>query len=182
MNDYDQRKIEEKIEAVGGWIQEISEHEIVGEMDTKLLREVLEEFGADFSEKPGMETLSKKYNLGRRPGMNAVWGVARMDAFNKWTTEYVLYYEAKTGRPLPVIENTETKTSGMRQFLGELTALASDHITPEEYLKKTGIRARKGKDWQERDISQPYIPTDHSSFPPGYAADAWKYIQASKVA
>ena len=46
----------------------------IPEIDTMLLRGVLESYGAEFNpEKEGIKKLSQPTNKFRRPGMNAVW-------------------------------------------------------------------------------------------------------------
>jgi len=141
------RQFEERLAILTAWVDKITSEGKVEEIDPDLLRSVLEEFGANFESKPELESLSKYSNLGKRPGLDAVWGSTRIEEYRHWVEQYVLDYEQKTGRPLPVLEGTRVKTSGMKQFFGELTALAAGKMHFEKYKRLTEDRARKGKEW-----------------------------------
>lgn len=175
---YRERPFEEKLALVGGWIETIASEDRVDEIESGLLREVLVEFGANLEERPELESLSKYSNKAKRPGLDAVWGRTRVDEYSHWVQQYVLDYEQKTGKPLPVLEGTDVKTSGMKQFLGELTAFAMSKMTFEDYKRLTEDRARKGRLWQQRDPNEPIKPSAHSSFPPEFPQLAWVKIKS----
>src|SRR5260221_12206064 len=116
---------EQEISIVTNWIKDIGILGKVVELDTMLLRSVLSEYGANFEFREELNSLTKYSNLGKRPGLDAVWGKENIDAYKKWIKEYISTYEKETGTELPVLEETNIKTSGMMQFLGELTAYAA---------------------------------------------------------
>jgi hypothetical protein len=87
--EIDFEPIDQNIRVVDGWISAFSNYDAdgnveIGEIDSRLLQEVLRGFGADFGEKPGITALGYYANRARRPGMNAVWGRSRIDEYNRW--------------------------------------------------------------------------------------------------
>ena len=183
MTDKDKdRPFEERLAEADGWIQNITDKGVVGEIDPMLLRGVLVEMGADFEPKPELEALSKYTNSGKRSGLNAVWGKGRVDAYKKWVQEvYIPQYEQQVGRELPTLFDPETKTyddvkySGMMQFLGELTAYAAGKKTFADYKRLTENRVRKGKRWKEEGIRE---HSPNAPILPEFPADAWSYIKS----
>ncbi|GAI42393.1 unnamed protein product, partial [marine sediment metagenome] len=83
--DSRQKELEEKSAIVNSWVKKISEEGIVGEEVTpEILRSVLERLGASFETELELEPLGKYSNLKKRPGLDAVWGKERIDAYKKW--------------------------------------------------------------------------------------------------
>src|SRR5260221_526261 len=113
---------EKEITTINNWILNISETGKVTEMDPMLLRSVLKEYGADFAPSLQIEALASYSNLNKRPGLDVVWGKENINEYKIWVKKYISDYEEQTGESLPVLEGTTVKTSGMMQFLGELTA------------------------------------------------------------
>ncbi len=179
MVDQDKSFVEGRKTAVYEWIQKISVEGVVGEGATpEMLRDTLQGLGADFEPRPELEHLKRYSNLQKRPGLDAVWGSERVEQIKSWITEvYIPQYEQKTGRPLPTLEDSDIKHSGMMQFLGELTAYAAGQMDFDKYKRLTEDRARKGRVWQERDLSEPYVKSPHASFPPEFPVDMWEYLQ-----
>lgn len=175
-----QRPTEEELKLFTDWILDISETGRVTEIDPMLLRSVLSEYGANFEPRPELDVLALYSNLKKRPGLDAVWGEENVDEYKRWVKGYILEYEAETGRPLPVLEGTEIKTSGMMQFFGELTSYAAQKLSFEKYKELTEDRFRKGLLWKQRDLNEPIVPSPHSSFPPKFPSDAWEFIKTFK--
>ncbi|SRR5260221_9628671 len=176
-----QRPTEEEIKIVNNWINNLSETGKVAEIDPMFLRSVLSEYGANFEPREELDSLSKYSNLNKRPGLDAVWGKENIDEYKNWIKEYILTYERETGTELPVLEGTNIKTSGMMQFLGELTAYAAGKIDFENYKRLTEDRFQKGLVWRDRDLNEPVKPSPHSSFPPYFPNRAWEYIKQQKT-
>lgn len=174
------RPFEEKLAVIDSWIEVVASQGLVNEIEPEILKDVLTEFGADLEPREELSPLAKYSNKARRPGMDAVWGKEKVNAYKKWISQYVVDYEIKTGRDLPVLEGTSIKTSGMMQFFGELTALAAGKMDFEDYKRLTEDRARKGQLWQEKDLNEPVNPSPHSSFPPGFPKAAWEQIKSWK--
>ena len=179
--------IEEKIVQVDAWLTSFDlvargEIEFQG-IEAGLLREVLIHFGAEFdSKKEGMSKLKQTTNKWRRAGMDAVWGKGRMDDFNEWTNKWADAYEEATNRKLPKLDESGSRVSGMRHWLGELTAYAADAITFEQYRERQEIRLRNGY------ARSAGAPVEEASFladskkfpgsiPPGFARDAWGKVK-----
>ncbi len=168
--------------AVDDWIAKLSKEGVVGEMEPALLRGVLESYGANFEiSEEAEESLVKFSNRDRRLGLDAVWGKEKIDAYRKWLKEdFVPGYEAKTGKELPVLENTKTKTSGGLKFFSDMIVFAAGLMDPGDYKRITERRAEKGRLWQNRDPKEPYAPTKYSSFPPEFPSEAWKYLKSRR--
>src|SRR3989344_2876097 len=98
MTDQDKREpIEEQIKTVDQWIDSLRVELVlksegltatdidIPEIDTMLLRGVLEGYGAKFNPTmEGFSKLSQPTNKFRRPGMDIVWGKEFMTRFNSW--------------------------------------------------------------------------------------------------
>ncbi len=119
-----------------------------------------------------------------RFSLNEVWGEEHVDEYWKWIDSYISSYE-ENGNILPGMGKKKVKFSGMRAFLGELTALASGEMNMETYTTYTEARLYNGKKWQEgrRDERvRIQVPTKEdaillSSIPPEYPMSAWEKIK-----
>jgi len=179
-----QEELEGNAAIVNSWIETISEEGTVGEEVTpEILRSVLEKLGASFEAELELELLGRYSNLKKRPGLDAVWGKGRIDAYKRWVREtYIPQHEQRTGKTLPTLYDKKTGTfdnikhSGMMQFLGELTAYAAEEMDFENYKRLTENRIRKGRAWAERGENDPYTPSPNASFPPEFPIDAWDYL------
>lgn len=163
----------------------------VPEIQPKLLREVLEHLGADFSEtsenSSALKTLYKKTNAGRKDGMDAVWGENFMSSFKRWTTDWADNYEERTGRKLPTVKTpkgTKVKTSGMRQFFSEMTAYAYGAMDEETFQLHSAGRVlngelsvqKKEKKSLKREGHRKNISTP-GSIPPEFIPDLWNALE-----
>ncbi|OGM25845.1 hypothetical protein A2962_00355 [Candidatus Woesebacteria bacterium RIFCSPLOWO2_01_FULL_39_61] len=158
----------------------------IPEIDTMLLRGVLESYGAEFNpEKEGIKKLSQPTNKFRRPGMNAVWGEKFMENYNAWTVAWANTYE-ETGRKLPKLDQSGNRTSGMRHFLGELTALAAGHLSFDKFKEHLEARIVNGSTYT-RGLGK--SPTDilpeskrfPGSIPPYFVDSAWEVIKSREL-
>lgn len=187
--DIRQKELEEKNIIVDSWVKTISEKGIVEkEVTPEILRNVLENLGANF-EIPSeqLEPLGRYSNKNKRPGLDAVLGKDKIDAYRKWVKDiYIPQYEQETGKPLPTLYDKKTKTfdnikhAGMMQFLGELTAYAAGKMDFENYKRLTEDRIKKGKAWDEKGKNDSYTPSPHASFPSKFPIDAWNYLKSTK--
>lgn len=181
MADREKLSSEVDLVAVDGWIETVADEGKVGEMDLMLLKGVLEQIGANFElSEQTRESLQKFRNVDRRVGMDAVWGRERVKDYRIWLKHWVADYEQKTGKDLPVLEGTDTKTSGGLKFFTDLTVFAAGLMTFKDYQRITERRAKKGRLWQERDPKKPYKSTKYSSFPPGFPNEAWEKVKSQK--
>lgn len=184
----DERPFEENLAAIDGWIDAIANKGQVAEIDPRILRDVLAKFGANFEISEEERLSLRRYsNLYRRPGMDAVWGIDKVNEYKRWLIdEYIPQHERKTGRELPTLYDRKTdkfdnvKHSGMLQFFGEFTAFAAGEKSFADYQRLTENRAKKGREWQERDLSKHYEPSPNAPFPPGFPKAAWDYIRTWK--
>ncbi len=175
------RPTEAEKEKVNKWITGLSETGKVAEMDPMLLRSVLAEYGANFEvNEEARESLKKYSNLERRFGMNAVWGEDRVKNYRIWLKNWIGEYETRTDRPLPVLQGTDTKTSGGLKFFTDLTVFAAGLMDFESYKSLTEDRREKGERWQKRNPEDEVVPTPHSSFPPEFPVEAWNYLQKTR--
>lgn len=202
MNRKETRPGAEEIEAVDEWIRSFENYDHEGNVDIKepdkeLLIRVFSHFGADFKEKPGMEVLGEYSNLRRRPGMDTVWGQEYVNQYNDWTQSWVTEYEDTTGKKLPRLGGSDIKTSGPRQWLGELTAYLAGYMDFETYKRHTEARLKNGwlyAESQERGKShlkekrikiQTSVkpePMRPSSIAPGFVKRTWKWMKIRKQA
>lgn len=190
----------EEIEAVTAWIKSFENYDHEGNVDIKepdkeLLVKVFSHFSADFKEKPGMEALGEYSNLRRRPGMDAVWGQEYVNQYNDWTQQWAIEYEETTGKKLPRLVKSGKKTSGPRQWLGELTAYLAGYMDFGTYKRHTEARLKNGwlyAESQEEDkahlkekrikiqTSAKPEPMRPSSIAPGFVKKAWKWMKIRK--
>jgi len=170
--------VEKKIVAVDGWVGRLTQEGVVGQIDKQLLKAVLENFGANFEiSESARESLGKYRNLDRRPGMDAVWGTQRVKEYRIWLRHWVADYEERYGKSLPVLEDSDVKTSGGLKFFTDLTAFVGGEISFDDYKRITEDRVRKGRAWLTRGEGET-VPTPHSSFPPGFPNAAWEKIKS----
>lgn len=148
MTESSERPYEERLAEVTDWIKAMGETDKVGDIDPETVKGVLEGMGAvtEISEE-AKKSLAKYSNKGKRPGLDAVWGNDRVDAYKEWAKlVFIPEYEKKTGRELHTLwdpqklEYDTTKHSGMMQFLGELTAFAYGQMPMSEYKRLTERR------------------------------------------
>ena len=181
------RSPEQDLTIFNDWIKNLCESGKVKDIDTQLLKSVLEPMGADFNnlKETDRESLGKYSNLGKRKGLDAVWGKEKVDTFKGWIiSEYIPYIEKKAGRELHTLWDKKTGTydnikhSGMIQFLGELTAFAAGEMSMTEYRRLTEDRAKKGKKWEYGDRYEPYKPSKHASFPIDFPRKAIDRLKA----
>lgn len=190
----DQREnvpLDEKIALVDEWVVEFSQSNELKEIDRRILRDVLEVYGARWETVESKRgSLGKSTNEGRAPAMRVTWG-DRFEEYKKWTREYVSSYEKKTGSTLPALKPSGIKTSGMIQFFGEITALAglTENELPFQLIKqKLETRARNGRasaEGRKQDRVKIRVPTSEkpillSSFPPEFPNKAWEKIKSWK--
>jgi len=183
--------LDEKIALVDEWIVEFSQSGELKKIDRRLLRDVLEVYGAKWEiDESKRGSLGKYTNEGRAPAMRAIWG-DRFEEYEKWTSEYISRYEGETGSPLPALNLSGIKNSGMFQFFGEVTALAglTENELPFQLIRKRlEARAGNGKAWAEdrkQDRVRIEVPTSEepkrlSSFPPEFPQVAWEEIKSWK--
>ncbi|OGM56097.1 hypothetical protein A3E46_01405 [Candidatus Woesebacteria bacterium RIFCSPHIGHO2_12_FULL_46_16] len=175
----ERRPIEEQVSTFENWIGKLTETGIVEEINPQLVREVFEDLGANFEiSEEDRKSLERFENLLRRPGMDAVWGKDRVREYRIWLRHYLKDYETRTGKPLPVLEGTTSKTSGGLKFFTDLTVFASGLMSFEKYQEITERRAAKGRLWQARKADEPIIPSKYSSFPPEFPQVAWGKIKS----
>lgn len=163
------------------WIRSIGESGKVTDIDPNLLRGVLESMGADFSKLTELEktSLGRYPNVGKRLGLDAVWGKEKVEMFKAWVIgEYIPFTEKRVGREMRTLKDPKTgefdtvKHSGAMQFLGELTAFANGAMSIEKYRRFTEDRVRKGREWEFGDPKLPYTTSPHSAFPIDFPMNA----------
>ena len=173
------KSIEEKVAAVDSWVGKIALEGKVDEIDRVLLRQVLESLGAHFELSVAASySLSRFGNPYRRAGMYEVWGERRVNEYESWLSVYLSDYETRTGRPLPVLEDSDIKTSGGLKFFSDLTVFAAGLMSFEDYQRITERRAEKGRIWQARNPEDEYKLSKYSSFPPELPLTAWEKIKS----
>lgn len=181
---------EEVNREVLAWVAEINNHEVVKPIDPQLVRSFLSELGANFEDKEALAPILGSYtNKGKREGLDLVWGKETVDKFNAWTTKFVGEYEARAGNlPLPALKPSGIKTSGLRQFFGELTAFAAGALSFDDFKRYTEARAGNGRLWQigkKGERIRVVVPTSAepillSSFPPGYVQEMLDFVKSWK--
>lgn len=117
--------------------------------------------------------------------MNAVWGKEYMDHFNRYTTRWANTYEQDVGT-LPRLEESGNRTSGMRHFLGHLTAYAYEGgISQQTFEGRMGDRLTNGYLYSQgkkrKDMSGKGYPENKSrpgSIPPGFVQSCWEVVKS----
>lgn len=187
MTEANERPYDERLAEVTDWIKAIAETGKVNDIDPDVIKGVVEGMGAnaEISEE-AKKSLAKYSNKNKRPGLNAVWGIDRVDAYKEWAMYvFIPAYEKKIGRELPTLwdpqklEFDNIKHSGMMQFLGELTAFAYGQMPIEEYKRLTERRIEKGRRFAHGDPYEPYKPSKNASIPPEFPLAAWGFIKSS---
>jgi len=181
--------------------------------DSQVVRSVFEEHGANFDklDGEGRESLTKYSNKGKHVGMEQVWGsslgsLSLRYKFKIWAEKWAMDYEKSTGKELPTIiftdedtgKKTPSKTEGMRQFLGELTAYAAGCLQFTDIEKRLEARyynfERSGKIPEEDGGRRKMVISGHNiiketgkekpfalaSIPPEFPKDAWDWLQTQK--
>ncbi len=178
---------EQNLTIFNEWVNDLCESGKVKDIDTQLLKSVLEPMGANFENltESDRKSLQKYSNKGKRQGLEAVWGKEKVDIFKGWVIdEYIPYIEKKVGRELHTLWDKKTGTydnikhSGMMQFFGELTAFAAGEMPVVDYRRLTEDRIRKGKKWEYGDRYEPYKPSKHASFPVDFPRKAIDRLSA----
>jgi hypothetical protein len=188
MTEINERPFEERLAEVTQWVKTIGERGRVVDIDPKLVLGVLEGLGAakEISEE-AKKSLARYSNLNKRPGLNAVWGKERVDAFKEWVKgDLIPQYEQRVGKELHTLWDPKAETfdnvkhSGMMQFLGELTAFAEGVMPLDEYRRLTQNRVGKGIKFEFGDPYEPYKPSKNASFPPEFPLKALNFLISSK--
>jgi hypothetical protein len=185
LEDFDKAEIDATAEvSIRHWINHFSETGEIKPLEASLLRPLLEAHGADFEklDGAGYASLSGYSNNAKHLGMKQVWGGRRLE-FKTWCEEWVNEYEKTHKTLMPVkFGDKPSKTEGMRQFLGELTAFAARQLEFEEFKKRQEARHfnfRKPKADRVRITipiqKKPFAP---ASFPPEFPIAAWAEISS----
>jgi hypothetical protein len=173
---------------VSNWIDVLDKSQKVGEIEIVILRKALQECGANFELSEAERASLRNYTEGGKlKGIEAVWGDS-YKTYKSWVEEYIKGYEFGGFNVLPALEPSGRKNSGLIQFFGELTSMASGVMDLETYRKYTEARAFNGKMWLEgkKELRKRIqVPTSEtpirlSSFPPGFVRVAWLKIQSFK--
>lgn len=173
------------IQLVQDWIGKISREYRVEEMEPGIVRAALEAMGANFEPSAELKYLGEYTNKAKRPGLDAVWGKERVEDYKGWAKAYAQSHEQLVG-PLPELEKSGSKTSGMIQFFGELTAFAAEKLSFADFKRYTEIRAENGRLWmvgRKDERIRTSVPTAKgpiliSSFPHGFPSAAWEKIKS----
>lgn len=178
--------VEIKISAFDVWIDKVSAEGKVENLDPGLLRDVLENCGANFEIGEAIVDLSEYTNKAKAETMRLVWENGKYDDFKKWVEEWADNYEVTSKTVLPKLEKSGSKTSGMIQFFGQLTSYAAGQISFVDFKLYTETRALNGRLWQEgrkNERIRVRVPTSAdpirlSSFPSGFPSAAWEKIKS----
>lgn len=168
-------------------------------LDRRALKNRLKELGADFSHltKQDHISLSKFQNAGSAEGVIKVWGIEFYNRYKSFCLHWAEEYETNVeNRPLPKLKNidkknnkkpSESKISGMLHFFHFATAYASGDLRTKEYSKYLTDMDTNGQLWQQRgfDDVRTRILVDGKmiklgSLPPGFAKDAWEFMNTWK--
>jgi hypothetical protein len=180
-------EIEEKKAAVNEWVASFTETGILGEMDPSLLKDVLASSGADFEQSSeNLASLGEYTNKAKRLGLNAVWGKETVDTIWKQIDNYIEEYEEQTGTTLPKLVGFGCKFSGMRQYIGELTAYAAGQLSFKNFKKYSEVRIFNGKMWKQGRKDERIrikVPRSNkkilpSSYPPEFPQKAFEIINS----
>ena len=193
LKDIKDRPFEERAAEVQRFIDYYSIEGDARLIHPEVLNSVLAELGAHFEniDEEGKRSLAHYSNRGKHVGMEQVWGARRAE-FKAWAERWAAGYEISTRRELPGVNFTDrsSKTEGMRQFLGELTAYAAGCIQFSDLAER--LRARFvnfGIPKTERiKITVPGYNISRktgkeksfapASFPPEFPRDAWDKIKS----
>jgi hypothetical protein len=139
---------EQAIAIVDEWVNNLTEHSVVKELDRGVLRTALEACGAHFElEDSERERLSRTHYASstRRKTISKIWG-DKYDEFVSWTKDYIANSEQE-GDKVAKLENTKIKHLGHTGFLEELTTYAAtddeSYSFVDFYLRMTA-RAQNG--------------------------------------
>jgi hypothetical protein len=188
MTEINERPFEERLAEVTDWVNKIGLEGKVNDVNPNLIKGVLEGLGArsEISDEE-KASLGKYSSLNKRPGLNAVWGKEKINAYKEWVkTDFIPKYEKKVGSELHTLWDPKAQTfdnikhSGMMQFLGELTAFAEGVTRIEDYRRLTEDRIRKGIKFEKGDPYEPYKPSKHASIPPEFPQAALNYLIVHK--
>jgi hypothetical protein len=188
MTETNERPFEENLAEVSNWIAKIGQEGKVTDIDPNFVKGVLEGLDANFEiSEEAKVSLGKYSSLGKRPGLNAVWGDTKVETYKNWVkTDFIPQYEQKIGKELHTLWDPKTETfdnikhSGMMQFLGELTAFAEGVMSLEDYRRLTEDRIRKGIKFEKGDPYEPYKPSKRSAIPPEFPQAALKFLVDQK--
>lgn len=196
--------IEEKIAAVDGWIGKFSETGKVDYIEEDILREALENYGADFSQgdkerQERLLSLSNFSNAAKGEGMRAVWGenmFGKEGQFNVWANTWAREYMERTGKKLPKLtQKSKTEkdvegepmvkvyyNSGLVAFMGDVTAYTAGRIGFGEMKTRLEARFSNGQTYQAeqqiKNIEKRYkkiIIIDE------YVKDGKRFTEAKKI-
>ncbi len=178
--------LEARLAAVELWVGVLTTEGKVGPISQELMAAALTDLGANLEPRPELTLLSEYSNKARRPAMDAVWGTEKVDEFKAWASDYVASYEAEHGVTLPALEKSGSKSSGMIQFFGEITAFAAGKLAQADLKRFLETRSLNGKLWldgkkdervrlQVPTAKEPILP---SSFPPEFPDAAWEKISS----
>jgi len=163
---------------VTNWLDNVSETGEVKDVNPEIVKGALEAYGANFEIGPeAKESLGKYSNKGKKRGIEAVWGKVRFGEYKEWAEKWADRYKEETGISLPALRSSGIKTSGMRHFLGELTAFAAGEMSFDDLRRYWEARLLNGKLWQEKRLGERRkikVPTKQepillASIPPGFA-------------
>lgn len=196
LDQKDKSEIEEKIAIVDEWFKSFNAvaegAREISEIDRKILREVLTYYGADFEthndseREAALKKLKQPTNKWRRPGMDAVWGEVYINNYNRWTKDWANAYEEKTGKSLPKLDESGSKVSGMRHWLGELTSYTAGAMTFDQFRERQSARLLNGFARATGGVLRKvtFLPDDKDlpgSVPPGFVKDAWEKVKSQTL-
>lgn len=196
---------EARLAAVEAWVQVLTIEGKVGPISQELMAAALTDLGANFEnlDEEGKQSLSHYSNKGKHLGMEQVWGQKRQE-FRDWCDEWVGDYEQRTGTILPKIVFTDedsgakrpSKTEGMRQFFGEITAYSVGILEFSDFRARLEARlhnfGRSGKITTDEggrikivvpgynldEKTHKEIPFAPASFPPDFPVAAWEKMSS----
>lgn len=190
-------EIEKSKTILGEWFRNLSETQIVGKLDRDVLRSVFESLGANFEIGELRNSFFRESysNKQRSEAMKVVWG-ENYQNYKDWCDAFVEDYEKTKETTLPRIvfpkTGTVDKTSGLRQLFGELTAYAvteDAEFSFQDLKQRLEAQAMNGRLWSagvkekvdrikievnDYNNGRPFAP---ASFPPGFVAEAWNFLQ-----
>ncbi len=112
---------------------------------------VLEKGGAslEVSEKGRASLREKKYTEkypNRRVGLVEIWGEERVKKYEEWVEEASENCPRFTFRKEGKLVSIEgSRGRGLRQFLTDLSSVATGELNDKDFIKRTQSRVRKGK-------------------------------------